>query len=141
MGVEKGLHRSILHSTANQPEIDLYERVLREKRAADPDFKMSRLEMVDLGLKMIADVVEAIIGAVFLDSMSIDRTREFWEGLFTPYLEKYADDPEPHPQEALGNLFQSHPYLNFLKARLKDDSRSLEKGHLHTWSLDDRIVL
>jgi len=36
---------------------------------------------------MYADIMEAILGAVFLDSLSLAKTQKVWENIFLPYIE------------------------------------------------------
>lgn len=42
-------------------------------------------------LKIFGDVFESIIGAVFLDSQSVEETWEVLERLIKPYVKIYAD--------------------------------------------------
>jgi dsRNA-specific ribonuclease len=42
-------------------------------------------------LKIFGDVFESLIGAVFLDSQSVEKTWEILEKLISPYVEIYAN--------------------------------------------------
>jgi len=48
-------------------------------------------ELHEHNLKIFGDVFESLIGAVFLDSQSIDKTWKVLERLIMPYVKIYAD--------------------------------------------------
>ena len=48
-------------------------------------------ELHEHNLKIFGDVFESLIGAVFLDSQSIDETWAVLERLIMPYVKIYAD--------------------------------------------------
>ena len=110
MCVHSGIHTMIRHKTENQSKIDGYEKILKRKgdditiEDTDPYF-----------IKMLADIIESIVGAIFIDSGSIDVTEEAWEIFFEDYLKKYADNPPPPPKRAFAKYCDKYDYLKDFK--------------------------
>jgi len=76
--VHQDIYEAILHSTANSNFINDYSKLVKkeEKRIRSEDSSSSSNEMVKIDVnftqyhvKMLADVMEAIIGAIFLDTI------------------------------------------------------------------------
>jgi len=110
MCVDSGIHTMIRHKTENQDKIDGFEQILKEKgkditiEDTDPYF-----------IKMLADIIESIIGAIFIDSGSISRTEKAWEIFFEDYLRRYADNPPPPPKRAFAKYCDKYDYLRDFK--------------------------
>jgi dsRNA-specific ribonuclease len=66
-------------------------------------------EMIDFSSKMYADVIEALIGAVFLDTLSIDETEKWWTNFMMDYIKVYKN--KLHPIEKYYSLFVNEPEL------------------------------
>lgn len=59
-----------------------------------PESKFRPLDIDNLyetNLKIFGDVFESLVGAVFMDSMSIEVTKNFLLKLIKPYIRVYAD--------------------------------------------------
>lgn len=81
MCIDKGIHAFIRHSTNNGALIQKYVDFVHEKK---DDLMIE--DTVPYFLKMLADVIESIIGAIMVDSCSLHKTEEAWKVLFEPYL-------------------------------------------------------
>jgi dsRNA-specific ribonuclease len=75
-------------------------------------------ELCVYSLKMFGDVFESIIGAVFIDSMSIVTTRQVLLSLLKPYIHVYASDVkhmQDHSRTLLLELWNSKPFAKSIK--------------------------
>lgn len=88
--------------------------------------------------KMLADVIEALIGAIFMDNKSIKQTKEIWENLFGEYFKIYADNPEVHPMDNYMMLFNQYPYLGELRQEIKVNKL---EDHTYTFCYKDKVLL
>jgi dsRNA-specific ribonuclease len=79
-------------------------------------------------LKIFGDVFESLIGAVFLDSRSLDETEKILFDLIGPYIELYADlqTMSDHPRTILLQLWPQRTYTKQL--RLSHETEKLDKG-------------
>lgn len=68
-------------------------------------------------LKIFGDVFESLIGAIFLDSRSIDKTWSVLKELIEPYIKVYADleTLQDHSRTKLLELWNQKIYTKFLK--------------------------
>lgn len=78
-------------------------------------------------LKMLGDVFESLIGAIFLDSRSLEVTKEVLFRLLHDYIGIYADldTMQEHSRTLLLELWNSKPYSKNLKinheVKMKND--------------------
>lgn len=87
-------------------------------------------------IKMLADVIEAIVGAIMFDSGSIIETHNAWRQLFIPYLERFADNPPVPPKRAFNALCSKHTFLkHFKKGSLIKYTYSKEEV-MHSFSFE-----
>jgi dsRNA-specific ribonuclease len=92
-------------SSFNQ-HVDSYNSDL--KAFEQKEYKLFDLDILHLhNLKIFGDVFESLIGAVFLDSRSLDKTEEILFNLIGPYIELYADlqTMSDHPRTILLQLW------------------------------------
>ena len=64
-------------------------------------------------MKIFADVLEAIIGAVYIDSgCNLTETHHVFMKIFEPYLYFYGnlETVQDHPKTKLLQLWNQHPY-------------------------------
>jgi dsRNA-specific ribonuclease len=90
--VDTKIHKHIRHDTTNSETIRKYEEFVESEDYIDFD------ELDQYFVKMLADVIESIIGAILLDSHNIEVTEKAWLKLCEPYLIKYADKPKSPPK-------------------------------------------
>jgi len=95
MCVKSGIHRLIRHNTENTDKIDGFEKLIMEKGE-----KVTIEDTDPFFIKMLADVIESIIGGILIDSASIKITERAWSFFFEDYLLKYADNPPAPPKRA-----------------------------------------
>lgn len=83
----------------------------QECRAFDLD------KLHEHNLKIFGDVFESLIGAVFMDSQSIDVTWRVLEQLIMPYIKVYAnlDTLQDHPRTKLLELWNQKSYTKIFK--------------------------
>lgn len=110
MCVVTGIQKYIRHSTNNGPQIQKYVDFVNEKK---DDLMIE--DTVPYFLKMLADVIESIIGAIMVDSCSLQKTEDAWIVLFEKYLKKFADNPAPPPKRAFGKFCESTVFLKDIK--------------------------
>jgi len=68
-------------------------------------------------LKIFGDVFESLIGAIFLDSQSIDVTKEVLHRIMKPYIRVYGDLEmlQDHARTTLLELWNSKPFTRKLR--------------------------
>jgi hypothetical protein len=94
------------------------------------------LDFTQFHIKMLADVMEALIGAVFLDCLyndkkdehysdegfvnpkAIDETEKIWKDLLEPYLELYADNFTLPDKAKYYNLLGEKPYTQLFRSKI-----------------------
>jgi len=92
-------------------------------------------ELHEHNLKIFGDVFESLIGAVFLDSQSIDETWAVLWKLIMPYVKIYADleTLQDHSRTLLLEMWNQKLYTKNLKClhkteELEGGDRSMLKG-------------
>jgi tellurite resistance-related uncharacterized protein len=85
-------------------------------------FDLDRLH--EHNLKIFGDVFESMIGAVFMDSQSIDETWRVLKDLIMPYIKVYAnlDTLQDHPRTKLLELWNQKSYTKCFKCNHSSES-------------------
>lgn len=124
--ISSGIHNYIRHDTTNRDTIKQYEDYVRTER----DY-LELDEVEQFNVKMLADVIESIIGAILLDSYNIETTEKAWLELFEPFLKRYADNPRSPPKRKFTKFCEERSYLKpFSKNEF--ESATLSKEQLKT---------
>lgn len=108
--IHSGIYSYIRHQTKNQDDIDKYAELV--KKRGD---KIEIEEASKFYFKMLADIIESIIGAILIDSFSIEKTEKAWENLMLEYLKKYADNPPTPPKRAFNKYCQQYDFLKHVE--------------------------
>ena len=122
--IDSGIHQYIRHETTNKETIKQYEQYVSDN--------VDYLYLDDLDqfhVKMLADVIESIIGAILLDSYDIRATENAWEYLFESYLKKYADNPRSPPKRSFTKFCEETVFLKHFKSG-EPDMQTLNKDQL-----------
>ena len=122
--IDSGIHQYIRHETTNKETIRQYEQFVKDEK----DY----LDLDDLDqfhVKMLADVIESIIGAILLDSYDIRATEKAWQYLFESYLRKYADNPHSPPKRSFTKFCEETVFLKNFKSG-EPDMQTLNKEQL-----------
>jgi len=71
----------------------------------------------EYSLKMFGDVFESLIGAIFLDSMDIEKTKSILYRILKPYVMVYSDlkSVQDHGRTKLLELWNSKSYTKDVK--------------------------
>ena len=74
-------------------------------------------EVAVYSLKIFGDVFESLIGAIFIDSESLEVTKQILFKLIMPYVETYSnlETIQDHPRTNLLELWNQKPYMKDLK--------------------------
>lgn len=123
--MDTDIYTLIRHDTTNTESIKEYKRYMN---SLDGDTDLENLDKYFV--KMLADVIEAIIGAILLDSCSLRKTEDAWKTLFEKYLKKYADNPKTPPKRTFHNYCNSKEYLKVLKDTGVLDIENITKEQL-----------
>lgn len=85
-------------------------------------------KLFEHNLKIFGDVFESLIGAVFMDSQSIDTTWKVLWHLIEPYIKVYAnlETMQDHPRTKLLELWNQKSYTKIFKCNHRSDDRSGE---------------
>ena len=92
-------------------------------------------------LKIFGDVFESLIGAVFLDSQSVEKTWEILFRLIEPYVYIYADlaTLQDHSRTLLLEMWNQKPYTKNLTCKHKtEELENGEKSRLNGIIMDNR---
>ena len=92
-------------------------RGLEESKTTENKFKQFDFErMHQHGLKIFSDVFEAIAGAIYVDSGSLETASKVILPLLLPYIPLYATaEQEEHPRTAVKILWDRIEYLKQMK--------------------------
>ena len=77
------------------------------------DYRLFDLDILHLhNLKIFGDVFESLIGAVFLDSGNLTKTKDVLFNMIQPYIDLYADlqTMSDHPRTILLQLWPQRSY-------------------------------
>ena len=110
MCIKSGIHKLIRHSTENITNIEMFEDIVERKGD-----EITIEDTEPFFIKMLADVIESIIGAIMIDSCSIEETEIAWKYFFEGYLEKFADNPPIPPKRAFNKYCDEYDYLKDFK--------------------------
>ena len=127
----------------------LVEQKRRRERAGvagtgDDDEQYKEFDLDTLhehNLKIFGDVFESLIGAVFLDSQSVERTWEILFRLIEPYVYIYADlaTLQDHSRTLLLEMWNQKPYTKNLTCKHKtEELENGEKSRLNGIIMDNR---
>jgi dsRNA-specific ribonuclease len=102
------------HQVEGYSTFEYLDHQLEDKHDYRP-FDLDKLH--EHNLKIFGDVFESLIGAVFMDSRSIDETWRVLEHLIMPYIKVYAnlDTLQDHPRTKLLELWNQKSYTKIFK--------------------------
>lgn len=124
------------------------EMSLVQHLSQEPEYKPFDLDKLhEHNLKIFGDVFESLIGAVFMDSQSIDVTWRVLEQLIMPYIKVYAnlDTLQDHPRTKLLELWNQKSYTKMFKCNHQsEESRSgdciIFKGEVRVHKYNREII-
>ena len=95
-------------------------------------------------MKIFGDVFESLIGAVFIDSESIETTWSVLRRLMEPYIKIYADlsTLQDHSRTKLLELWNQKPFMRNLKCHheTRKQDQSSESKIIFQGMVDDACV-
>ena len=124
--IENGIHDFVLYNNkalSFKEQFDKYVSKVHELLAPastkDSLVALDLDQLYEYNLKIFGDVFESIIGAVFLDSESIQVTWKVLFGLMEPYIKIYANlqTLQDHSRTKLLELWNQKPFMRNLKCR------------------------
>mmetsp|Transcript_28083 Transcript_28083/g.42474 ORF Transcript_28083/g.42474 Transcript_28083/m.42474 type:complete len:241 (-) Transcript_28083:117-839(-) len=122
--IENDLHNYVLFNTKAisfkeqyNKYVERVQEMLLEQGSTAQKKPLDLDQLYEYNLKIFGDVFESLLGAIFIDSRSLDKTAEVLFHLIKPYIDVYAnlDSLQDHSRTKLLELWNQKSYMRNLK--------------------------